>query len=158
CVLLSFAQALYFFCPWFWWLRRQIRLCQEYVADARAAAQATSPADYAQLLLSFTSSGPTPQGAFGVIGRESDLFRRISMLLEDRRIESRCPRRWSLAVAGVLVSSAIVMSGLGLASRASAGPDDEVPAPPAPPAAPALAPLPPVPPSPPAAIAGGWLL
>jgi beta-lactamase regulating signal transducer with metallopeptidase domain len=157
CVLLSAAQALYFFCPWFWWLRRQIRLCQEYIADARAAGQAASPADYAQLLLSFTSSGQMPQGAFGVIGRESDLFRRISMLLEDRTIESRCPRRWSMAIAIVLVSGAIVMSGLGLASRASAGPDDEIPAPPTPPAVPALAPVPPFPPAPPAAIAG-WLL
>src|SRR5262249_27256621 len=144
--------------PWFWWLRRQIRLCQEYVADARAAGHAASPADYAQLLLSFTSSAPTPQGAFGVVGRESDLFRRISMLLEDRTIESRCPMRWSMAIGLVLVSSAIIMSGLGLASRASAGQDDEVPTPPAPPAAPALAPVPPLPPPPPGAIAGGWLL
>jgi len=158
CILLSAAQALYFFCPWFWWLRRQIRLCQEYIADSRAAGQAASRADYAQLLLSFTSSEPTPQGAFGVIGRESDLFRRISMLLEDRTIDSRCPRRWSIAIAIVLVSSAIVMSGLGLASRASAGPDDEAPVPPTPPAAPALPPVPPPPPAPPAAIAGGWLL
>jgi beta-lactamase regulating signal transducer with metallopeptidase domain/C-terminal processing protease CtpA/Prc len=158
CTLLSAAQALYFFCPWFWWLRRQIRLCQEYIADARAAGQAASRADYAQLLLSFTSSEPTPQGAFGVIGRESDLFRRISMLLEDRTIESRCPRRWSIAIAMVLISSAIVMSGIGLASRASASPDDEAPAPPTPPAAPALPPVPPPPPAPPVAIAGGWLL
>jgi beta-lactamase regulating signal transducer with metallopeptidase domain/membrane-associated protease RseP (regulator of RpoE activity) len=157
CVFLSAAQALYFFCPWFWWLRRQIRLCQEYIADARAARQADSAADYAQLLLSFTSSEPTPQGAFGVIGRESDLFRRVSMLLEDRMIESRCPRRWSMAIAVFLVSAAIVMSGLGLASRASASPDDEAPAPPAPPAAP-LPPVPPAPPPPPGAIAGGWLL
>jgi beta-lactamase regulating signal transducer with metallopeptidase domain len=161
CAFLSAAQALYFFCPWFWWLRRQIRLCQEYIADACAAGQAASPADYAQLLLSFTSSEPTLQGAFGVIGRESDLFRRVSMLLEDRTIESRCPRRWSIAIAMVLVSSAVVMSGLGLASRASAGPGDEAPAPPAPPAPPALPPvppLPPAPPAPPAAMAGGWLL
>jgi beta-lactamase regulating signal transducer with metallopeptidase domain len=158
CVFLSAAQVLYFFCPWFWWLRRQVRLCQEYIADARAAGQAASPADYAQFLLSFTSSEPTPKGAFGVIGRESDLFRRISMLLEDRMIENRCPRRWSMAIAIVLVSSAVMMSGLGLASRASAGANDETPAPSAPPAAPLLPPVPPLPPAPPAAIAGGWLL
>src|SRR5260370_10214369 len=34
CLLFGLGQGLYFLWPWFWQLRRQVRLCQEYVADA----------------------------------------------------------------------------------------------------------------------------
>src|SRR5262245_29061815 len=55
CLLFSVAQAFYFYLPWFWWLRRQVRLCQEYVADA-AAVEASRADDYAQFLLSLTAA------------------------------------------------------------------------------------------------------
>ena len=41
---------LLFYQPLFWWLRRQLRLCQDYLADDRAAA-AGSPEDYAACLV-----------------------------------------------------------------------------------------------------------
>src|SRR5262245_44361053 len=34
--LFALGQMLYFVLPWFWWLKRVVRLCQEYVADAAA--------------------------------------------------------------------------------------------------------------------------
>src|SRR5581483_10894674 len=34
--LAGMAQFLFFYQPLFWWLRRQLRLCQDYLADARA--------------------------------------------------------------------------------------------------------------------------
>src|SRR5262249_54525587 len=55
CLLFSLAQAFYFYVPWFWWLRRQVRLCQEYVADA-AAVRTSHAEDYAQFLLNLTAA------------------------------------------------------------------------------------------------------
>src|SRR5206468_3694536 len=46
CQLAGLAEIVYFYVPWFWWLRRQVRLCQEYIADAAAARAACHPADY----------------------------------------------------------------------------------------------------------------
>ena len=36
------ARVLFFYQPLVWWLRRQLRLCQDYVADARASRQAAA--------------------------------------------------------------------------------------------------------------------
>ncbi|MCI0458655.1 MAG: M56 family metallopeptidase, partial [Gemmataceae bacterium] len=59
-VLFAVGQAVYFFVPWFRWLRRQVRLCQEYIADSAAAGN-HEPADYAEFLLSL--SGAPAAGA-----------------------------------------------------------------------------------------------
>src|SRR5207249_1227066 len=82
-LLLSLGQSAYFYLPWFWWLRRQVRLCQEYVADAAAVAAGGSREDYAEFLLNWTAAPAAPAGATGVCGTQSDLFRRITMLLHD---------------------------------------------------------------------------
>src|SRR5207247_770115 len=104
--------------PWFWWLRRQVRLCQEYVADAAAAGQ--EPAvDYAEFLLSLTGAPAVPVAATGVSGSTSDLFRRVRMLLQKPvQVQKRCPRRWSLTAAGALFALAIVVAGVGLRAEA----------------------------------------
>jgi beta-lactamase regulating signal transducer with metallopeptidase domain len=67
-VLLGLGQAVYFFVPWFWWLRREVRLCQEYIADAAAASTGGSAEDYAQLLLSWVAAPAPPAGVSGVSG------------------------------------------------------------------------------------------
>ncbi len=144
CVLFGLGQVLYFYLPWFWWLRRQVRLCQEYIADAAAAEHVGRPEDYAQFLLSLTPAAAVPLGATGVMGNSSDLFRRVTMLLQTSvRVEKHCPRWWSLAAAGSLLALAVLVSGVGLradtsaASTATSGaaigsvpdPDDANPAP-----------------------------
>ncbi len=121
CVLFGLGQAVYFYVPWFWWLRRQVRLCQEYIADAAAAEQTSDAVDYAQFLLSLTAAPAVPQGATGVSGNSSDLFRRVTMLLQSSlRMENRCPRWWSLMAVSGLLTLAVVVSGIGL--RADAAP------------------------------------
>jgi beta-lactamase regulating signal transducer with metallopeptidase domain len=124
-LLFGIGQGLYFALPWFWSLRRQVRLCQEYIADAAAAGAAGRPEDYAQFLLNWTAAPAVPAGATGVSGRCSDLFRRVTMLLQNPApVEPRCPRRWSLTAAGGLLACAVLAAGVGL--RAAAAP---VPAP-----------------------------
>src|SRR5262249_41403284 len=54
----------------------------------------------------------------------SDLFRRVTMLLEaPQRVEKGCPRWWSLAAAGGLLALAVLASGVGV--TAAAPPDDD---------------------------------
>jgi hypothetical protein len=126
-LLFGLGQAAYYVLPWFWSLRRCVRLSQEQVADAAAAEG--RPEDYAQFLLTWTTSPALPAGALGVMGRTSDLFRRVTMLLQSPApVERRCPRRWSLAAASLLVP-AVLVAGLGfhaIANPASAARADDV--------------------------------
>jgi beta-lactamase regulating signal transducer with metallopeptidase domain len=122
CWLFGLGQLVYFYLPWFWKLRRQVRLCQEYIADAAVTGQGPAAADYAAFLLKLTKKPALPAGVTGVLGNTSDLFRRVSMLLQEPlRVENRCPRRWSLAAAAGLLSLAVVASGIGLGVDPSPG-------------------------------------
>jgi beta-lactamase regulating signal transducer with metallopeptidase domain len=124
-LLFGLGQVLYFCLPWFWWLRRQARLCQEYLADA-AAARTAGPVAYAQFLVGWTKAPAAPLGCSGVSGSSSDLYRRINMLLNNRApLEARCPRRWSLLAAVGLLSVAVVLAGVGLGVRAAPAGDEE---------------------------------
>jgi beta-lactamase regulating signal transducer with metallopeptidase domain len=124
CLLFGLGQAVFYPLPWFWWLRRQVRLCQEYVADAAAAAAGGLPEDYAQFLLSWTAAPALPAGVTGVLGHSSDLFRRVTMLLQTPApVERRCPRRWSLAAAAGLLAAAVIAAGLGRPAAAAPAAD-----------------------------------
>ncbi len=99
--LTTLAQVCFFYVPFLWWLRRQVRLCQDYLADARAAQQARQTEDYAEYLVSLARYhlAPTASIALGIGDRQSNLNRRIHMLLDRRQsLERRPPARWSLAV------------------------------------------------------------
>jgi beta-lactamase regulating signal transducer with metallopeptidase domain len=120
CLLFGTAEILFYALPWFWWLRRQARLCREYLADAAAAAQGGTAEDYALFLLNLTTAPATPAGALGVTGHNSDLFRRVAMLLNSSNvIENRPPRLWSLGVAAGLLSLAALVAGVGLRGDAA---------------------------------------
>jgi hypothetical protein len=113
CLLFGLGQIVYFYLPWFWSLRRQVGLCQELIADAAVAQQEAAPEEYAAFLLRLTASA-VPAGATGVVGRPSDLFRRVSRLLQPAPpVESRCPPRWSWATAAVLLPLAVALAGAG---------------------------------------------
>ncbi len=121
--LASAVQLLFFYQPLFWWLRRQLRLCQDYLADARAAEQAGA-LDYAEYLVRL-ARGRTPAPALGIADRRSNLYRRIVMLVQSRQpLETRCRRTWNLAAA----LAAFVVLALVAAVRLDAGaapPDDK---------------------------------
>src|SRR6266849_6146607 len=113
CLLFGLGQGLYFFWPWFWWLRRHVRLCQEFIADAAVVRLAGPAEDYAEFLLSFTTAPAVPLVATGVMGNSSDLFRRVTMLLKSpKRLERTVSWRWTAATAGGLLALAVVASGI----------------------------------------------
>ena len=75
----SLAGLVLFYQPLFWWLRRQLRLCQDYLADARASATGSAE-DYAAYLVGLARIhrfGPSLP-ALGIGGRRSNLYRRAS--------------------------------------------------------------------------------
>jgi beta-lactamase regulating signal transducer with metallopeptidase domain len=111
---LGLAQAVYFFLPWFWWLRRQVRLCQEYVADAAAAGAGPAADEYAEFLVSLARGTAAPLGATG-LGTSSDLLRRVQMLLQSKSaVQGSWPRGRSLLAASGLLAVAVFAGGVGL--------------------------------------------
>jgi hypothetical protein len=115
-------QAVFFPLPWFWWLRRQVGLCQEYLADAAAAGLAARVEDYAEFLVSLSRAvarpARCPRAATAVLGNSSDLFRRITMLLKsERNLDDRHSRRWAVTVAGGFLSLAMLLAGVGVSHK-----------------------------------------
>ena len=122
---LGLARAVYFVWPWLAGLRREVRLAQEYLADADAA-RTTGPADYAEMLIRMTRARPAPLGAAAVRGPSSELYRRVTMVLRTSgRVEGRCPRRWALAVGGGLTALAIAAAGLYVQPRSAVAAEPE---------------------------------
>jgi beta-lactamase regulating signal transducer with metallopeptidase domain len=120
------AGTLLYYQPLFWWLRRQLRLCQDYLADDRAAALG-SPEDYAAYLVRLAgrrrrgSAATLP--ALGIEDRASNLRRRIAMLVtESGPLEHRCGRFWTLGTVAAAALTLLAVSGLRL--RAAAPGDD----------------------------------
>jgi uncharacterized GH25 family protein/beta-lactamase regulating signal transducer with metallopeptidase domain len=121
----SLLQALFFYQPMFWWLRRQLRLCQDYLADAFAAKQAVVPEDYAEFLVQQAKRCTVQySAALGFVPSKSSLFRRVEMVLNDARvIVPRCRGWWSIAVGlaaiGLVAGVAAVRLDAGKAEPAA---------------------------------------
>jgi hypothetical protein len=117
------AGVVLFYQPLFWWLRRQLRLCQDYLADARAAAVGSAE-DYAALLVRLAQvRGPDPAiPALGIGDRRSSLSRRVRMLVQDHDpLEHRCRAAWSLATA--IAAAAVIVAASGFRLDAAAPPE-----------------------------------
>lgn len=109
-----------FYQPLFWWLRLRLRLAQDELADARAAAAGTAE-DYAAFLVGLARSrkAGSPWPALGIGGRRSELHRRVVMIVQDREpLEDRCRPAWSLAVAATTALVVAAVSGLHLEALA----------------------------------------
>jgi hypothetical protein len=118
-------EPLVWFQPCYWILRRQLRLCQDQLADHFATSGTADSFGYAELLLELARSrdrAPTNLAA-SIGGGRSNLFRRIEWLLsQDHRLSATCRGR-ALAVAATLLSlavAAVVMVNLGHAQPAAA--------------------------------------
>jgi Leucine-rich repeat (LRR) protein len=112
------------FCqPLYWWVRRQLRLSQEYVADVWAARRGPSVAGYAEALLDMArEQHPRParlwQG-ISLMESHSDVYKRIELLSRMHAgVEKWCPRWWSLAVAIVAAVLVVLVSQFSLRAEA----------------------------------------
>lgn len=131
-VWVGLARAFYFAVPWFWAVRREIHLTQEYLADAAAAGART--ADYAAFLVELSSRPGVSRvvkavpSLAGVRAGQSDLYRRVTMLLEPKNgRKSRWGHAWTTLAIGGAVSVAVSLSGVRLTAdepKAEKKPDD----------------------------------
>ncbi len=112
----GFARLLFFYNPLVWWFRRQLRLCQDFVADAQASRQGPQPEDYAQFLTARAATGALRPAmvALGMGFRRSELYRRIIMLVQNEPLENRVPWLWSVAAtcAALVVVAAVATLSL----------------------------------------------
>ena len=114
-----------FYQPAYWWLRRQLALSQDFLADAFAADQGESPEDYADFLVALARTRVSPEGSvtLGIGDRQSNLLRRIRMLVQSTRpILQQVGRAPALAITLVAL---MTVGGLS-AVRLGAQPADSV--------------------------------
>ena len=117
------ARVLFFYQPLVWWLRRQLRLCQDYVADALASRQAAQPEDYAEFLTRQAAAGflhPAMVG-LGMGFSKSELYRRVVMLVQNRPLESRPPRLWTVSVTCAALLLVATVAALTISPRRATG-------------------------------------
>jgi beta-lactamase regulating signal transducer with metallopeptidase domain len=117
----SLAQTVWFFLPQIWWLRSQLLIDQEFLADRTAALRYGTSCDYASSLLSLAEdqpglpreAGPSNEVTKRVVLAESEvgspLSQRVLMLLYcPFRVETRVPRSWSWALRITLAAATVV--------------------------------------------------
>ena len=120
----SVAQSLWFLLPHTWWLRSQLLIDQEFLADYDAAIRYGRSSDYASSLLSMASGIKSSHAMTSInISVSSDsperedvpsaLFQRMLMLLHcPFKIERQPPFRWSLISRLLIVTGAVLSSSL----------------------------------------------
>jgi BlaR1 peptidase M56 len=104
----SLAQSIWFFLPHVWWLRSQLMIDQEFMADHAASRGYGTAKDYAASLLSLADSRPASTALERSLRRDrsvrssderrmrSPLYQRMLMLLHcPFPVERKLPRRWS---------------------------------------------------------------
>lgn len=117
-------RTLMWFHPASWWLPKQLELCQDYVADAAAAGEATEAEDYAEFLVALSRNRVCRElpGTLGIFGNTSRLSRRITMLVNKER---SLLRRVS-SLGNALIAVAAIGVGLGVAAvRLDAAPEEK---------------------------------
>jgi beta-lactamase regulating signal transducer with metallopeptidase domain len=130
----SLAQCFWFFLPFLWWLRSQLRIDQEFLADQRTAIMAGSSAAYATRLVSLSTpyegspatrpiieAVPMLRGWWWDGGFKSPLLQRVVMLLHcPYQIETEPLHGWAWLVSVCVVGLGILCSSLSLSTSARA--------------------------------------
>ncbi|MEX0641787.1 MAG: carboxypeptidase regulatory-like domain-containing protein [Pirellulales bacterium] len=101
-LLATLAQLVCFYNPLYWWLHRQMVLCQDFIADARAARETGTLEDYAEFLVQLARRRLQPRVAasLGIVDRKSGLFRRVKMLVETQAaLRPKCRPAASLFIS-----------------------------------------------------------
>ncbi len=122
-LLFNLAFPLLYFHPLYWWLRGQVHLAAELIADDQAAGQAGRE-EYVGSLVAIARQRGGPLLAFrshGVFRSPSQFFRRMKMLLaRESRLVDRCSWRCrllfptaALAVVAILTAMVGVRAGEG---------------------------------------------
>ena len=112
-VLLSSAvQACWPVLPMVWWIRAQLLLDQEFLADRGASVKFGPATAYASSLVTLASHRAHSGATVAVVGSRTPLMLRVLMLLKSPfSVESRVPGWWRLAVVVVVGICVWVLAG-----------------------------------------------
>ncbi len=114
--LINLCQLLFWYQPLFWMLRRELRICQDLIADdlaAGATGDHLGRVEYSKLLMSIAKDAMSPRvaGAMAFYDRSSQLSRRIKTLLTDGQpLRSRSSQTFYL-LSGLLLLIASLLVG-----------------------------------------------
>ncbi|HEY2146963.1 MAG TPA: M56 family metallopeptidase, partial [Pirellulales bacterium] len=129
-LLFELAFPLLFFHPLYWWLRSQVRMAAELVADDWAAGQTGKETYVAQLVALARGSGRRRllMAGTGVFSSPSQFYRRMQMLLaRENPLATRPSKLWRIASAAGL-AIAVVMAAALAGNRPAAGQQTDQPA------------------------------
>ncbi|WP_406700696.1 M56 family metallopeptidase [Singulisphaera sp. Ch08] len=132
------AQAFWYFIPPLWWIRAQMRLDQEFMADRRAARAFGPFQVYAASLVKIASGDPELKPAAAPRqpipqASTSALFQRVLMLVQcPYALESHPPRWWAcslpgLVLLGTMAGSCLTLRVSGLPSPSALPPSASAP-------------------------------
>lgn len=125
------AASLWFFVPPLWWVRRQMRLDQEFLADRDASAiYGTGPA-YASSLVGMAETGREAHPASSASAEKdgvgvSALFQRILMLIRcPYPVESKAPFWWMIFSVALVGGGTVLAAGVAVRPGLEVGSVDE---------------------------------
>lgn len=100
-VLVRMARFLLWMQPCFWYLLREFRLCQDYLADHGAAGQGSKNLEYSEMLMELARNrmAPSVPGSMALFERTSQIALRIRRLLvSDLPLRLKTDRRLSVLI------------------------------------------------------------
>ena len=112
---------LLYFHPLYWWIRSQVTLCQELIADDWAAGQTDKESYVKELIIVAKEHGRRRGRLLGVTGMfesPTQFYRRMQMLIQrEQSLATRCSKLWRMVslTAGV-TAVCVATSFLGVQS------------------------------------------
>jgi beta-lactamase regulating signal transducer with metallopeptidase domain len=111
------SQLLLWYQPLFWTLRRELRICQDVIADGRSTPDRDAAISYSEMLLGFAKKRQPLAwaGALGMFDHPSQLMRRITMLLQrPNALRWQCSWKFTVLAAVLAAMAAVAISGVRL--------------------------------------------
>ncbi len=102
--------------PFYWVLKRELRLSQDQIADQFATSEDDEHIAYATTLVEFSKARHSSMlGALTMADSKSSLYRRIEMLLNsDFHVAGVSRKRFVLAFAGLMTAASLLLASLQL--------------------------------------------
>lgn len=124
-------QILFWLQPGYWALRKELRLCQDLLADHRSTGVVGNAVEYSALLVNFARQRMTipVAGALTFMDQPSQLTRRVKLLLEQTfLVRTRCTWRFSLTAISAVGLLVLLISGIRVEATRAADTKQDAPA------------------------------
>jgi len=121
--LTTFCQYLLWYQPTYWVLRRELRICQEFMADHRSTKHVIEPIQYSELLMTMAKGrgGLNVAESLSMFERQGQLTRRINLLLfHHGTLNDRCRKTFTISALVLVAMSTIAISSLRMEADANA--------------------------------------